>query len=163
MWFVIILAIIVIVVFLVKGSNKGSSYSQEDVSLLFSYYEKIRNDYYNGSDGNSIIVGGPLIEYNNDYVVSSFLAVYVSEDNNAGAGRAEALGMQTKVRKDKFEHQFIVKKKLSKQAKRQIMQDLMRRIQEYYPNDLLSYDNSLPLLIAGIEMKDFMEMIQNNR
>ena len=163
MWIIILIVIAIIIISATNnGSNSGTA-SSDDTSLLFSYYEKIRNDYHNGSCSSSVIIGSPVVEYNGTSVLSGFLAVYVSEKDNSGAEKAQMLGMQTKTRDGKYEHQFVIRKKFSKQAKRQLLQDVCAKIQEAYPNDLLKYDDSLPLLMSTIDLKDFMEMLQNRQ
>lgn len=161
MWIIILIIIAIIIIAAANsGSNSGTA-SSDDAALLFSYYKKIRNDYHNGSRSSSIIVGSPVVEYNGTSVLSGFLAVYVSEKDDSGAAKAKMLGMQTKTRDGKFEHQFVIRKKFSKQAKRQLLQAVGAKIQETYPNDLLKYNDSLPLLMSAIDLKDFMEMLQN--
>lgn len=162
MW-IIVLIIALIIVVNVKNNSGSSSASSNDVALLFSYYEMIRNNYHNESHSSSIIIGSPIVEYNGTSVLSSFLAVYVSEENNSGIAKAQALGMQTKARNGKFEHQFVIRKKYSKQDKKQLLQAVGYKIQEAYPNDLLNYDDSLPLLVSVVDMKNFFEMIQNRK
>ena len=161
MWLIILLVIVVVVITIVKNGSGNNTASSNDVATLFSYYKTIRNDYHSGSRSSSVIIGSPIVEYNGTSVLSGFLAVYVSEDDNSGAARAQALGMQTKARDGKFEHQFVIRKKFSKQTKRQLLQAVGVKIQEAYPNDLLKYDDTLPLLVSVVDLKDFIEMLQN--
>ena len=123
----------------------------------------VRNNYQNGSHSSSIIIGSSVVNYNGTTVLFGFLAVFVTEEDNSRAARAQAIGMQTRELNGKFEHQFVIRKKFSKQAKRQLLQVVGVKIQESYPNDLLKYDDSIPMLVSIVDMKDFIETIQSRK
>lgn len=163
MWLIILIVIVVIIVAVAKNGSGGGTASSEDAALLYSYYEMVRNNYQNGSRSSSIVIGSPVVDYNGTAVLSGFLAVFVTEEDNSGAARAQAIGMQTREHNGKFEHQFVIRKKFSKQAKRQLLQTVGAKIQEAYPNDLLKYDDSLPMLASIVDMKDFIEAIQSRK
>lgn len=160
MWLIILIVIVVIVVIAAKNGSGSVTISPDDAVLLFSYYEMIRNNYQNSSP---IVIGSPVVDCNGTAVLSGFLAVFVTEDDNSGAARAQAIGMQTRERNGKFEHQFVIRKKFSKQAKRQLLQSVGAKIQETYRNDLLKYDDSIPMLVSMVDMKDFIEAIQSRK
>lgn len=159
MWIVIIIIVGVIVFASIKG-NKSSNGSIEDASLLFSYFEMIRNSYYGGEQNCSILIGSPTVEYNGTVMLSGHLAAFVSKDNNLETAKAQALGMETRAVDGKYEHLFIVKKKFSKQTKKQVLQAIGNKIIQSYPNDLIKYDDSIPLLMIVTDIKDFIEAVE---
>lgn len=133
---------------------------QKEAETLFYYYERIRNGFHGGARNCMINVGPPLVEYNGTLIPSGFLAAYVSEDNNSNSGRAQSLSMETKMIKGKYEHRLVIRKKFSKSQKRDILQIVANRIQQLYPNDYISYDNSVPFLISLTDMRDFISSMQ---
>lgn len=163
MWLFILIVIALIAISVAKKGNGGVKASSNDGALFFSYYEMVRNKYQNGSRSSSIVIGSPVVDYNGTAVLSGFLSVFVTEDDNSGAERAQAIGMQTRERNGKFEHQFVIRKRFSKQAKRQLLQYVGTLIQQSYPNDLLKYDDSIPMLVSIVDMKDFIEAIQSRK
>ena len=163
MWLVIILIILVVIIALARKNGTSGSDSAQDSALLFSYFEKVRNQYYGGERNCSIIVGSPIVEIDGTSVLSGHLTVYVSEEDNSGSFRAQALGMQTKFRDGKYEHHLIIRKKFSKQAKQQILQDVGIKIQQTYSNDFISYDPKLPMLMVLTDLKNFVEATQRRQ
>lgn len=160
MWLIILIIIIIVVIIMLVRKNSGGNVSSDDVNRLFVYYEKIRNNYHNGSRCSAIFLASPVVEYDGTPVLSGFLSVFVLEDDNSGDASAQAIGMESKERDGKFEHHFIIKKRFSKSVKRQLLQTVGAKIQEFYPNDLLNYDDSIPMLTSMVDMKDFIEAIQ---
>lgn len=157
-WVIGIVVVIIIVVVIVKsGKNKPANLSQ-DMEKAFSYYEKIRNEYFNDKKSSVIVLGSPLVEYNGTYVPSVFFAVYVSDEDNSGAAKAQGMGMETKMQNEKYVHQFVIKNKYSKNNKIQMLQMLANKIEQKYPNDYLKADFSLPILMSAIDSKDYMEI-----
>ena len=111
MWIIILIVTAIIIIVAVKAVATKGSASSDDSALLFSYYEAIRNNYYSESHYDPVYIASPLVEYNGTYVLSAFLAVYVSEEDDSGVEKAQALGMQTREIDGKFEHQFVIRKK----------------------------------------------------
>lgn len=134
--------------------------TQREADTLFSFYEKTRNEYHGGARNCMINVGPPFVEYDGTLVASGFLAVYVSEDDNRNAGYAQTIGMQTRMTQGKYEHQFVIRKKFSTNQKREILKIVAKRIEQTYSNDYLTYDKSVPFLIALTDMRDFVSSMQ---
>ena len=134
--------------------------AQKEAETLFAYYEKVRNVYYGGSRNCMINVGPPFVEYNGTLVASGFLAVYVTEDDNHNAGCAQTLGMETRMKEGKFEHQFVIRKKFSTGQKREVLQIVAKKLQQVYGNDYFSFDKSVPFIISLTDMKDIVSSMQ---
>ena len=155
---VIIVVVVVIIAILNKNGSSGIN-SEEEAALLFSYFEKIRNQYYGGARNCHITIGSPVVDIDGTPVLSGHLAAYVTEDDS-NSGRAQAMEMETKIRDGKFENLFVIRKKFSRQAKQDILEKVGARIQQTYSNDFIVYDSDLPMLSVLTDLKDFVEMTQ---
>lgn len=164
MWIIVVIIVIIAIIALANRSGSGGgTNSADDAALLFSYFEKIRSQYFDGARNCKIIIGSPIVDINGTSVLSGHLAAYVSEEDASNSDRAQALGMETKLRDGKYEYQYVIRKKFSKQAKQQILQEVGIRIQQTYSNDFITYDAKLPLLMVITDLKDFVEMTQKAR
>ena len=160
-WVIGLVVIIMIIVAISKSRKNDTVNLAQDVESAFFYYEKIRNQYLNDRESSVIVLGTPFVEYNGTYVPSVFFAVYVSEEDNSGTTKANGMGMETRMQNNKYVHQFVIKNKYSKKNKIQMLQMLANKIGQEYPNDYLKADFSIPILMSAIDIKDFMEMVQN--
>ena len=160
---IIIQIIIVFVVIAVANSKKNtppSPSSIDIVTIMFNYYQRIRNEYIDDENKKTIIIGSPVIEYNGTLVLSGFLSLCVREDDTSKSGLAQSLGMDTKFIQGKYVHELVIRQSFSKSNKISIIEAVGKRIQEVYPNDQLNWDKSIPALFAIKDMKDVWESFQ---
>lgn len=162
MWLVVAIVIIVVIIAIAANANGNGSASPDNVALLFSHFEKVRNEYHGGKRNCRIVIGSPITEYNGTSILTAFLSVYVPEEDNSGAERARNLGMQSKFRDNKYEHHLVIREKFSKSAKQAIIQEVVRQIRQTYPNDFVTYDDKLPMSMVITDMKDFIETMHSN-
>lgn len=76
---------------------------------------------------------------------------------------ADSIGMEISVIEGTKLYQYVVRETFSKTVEREVLKKLIIELQNVYPDDVFSLDESISAIISMVDSKDLIDTLNGNR